>query len=364
MSEFTFIPFLQQSVQREDMSFGQHQRFHRDLHSGELELSLTQPLLKGFGIDNNKKDIYIANNDLRISRYDFESKVIDTISEVENVYWDLVLSIEDFRVKQKSLERAQDFESRVRAQVEVGTVAPLEILQAQAEVASREELLLTSSNLIEDTEDNLKNILNIDFSGSDGNKKIQPMDRPQFDPNDTNSLAKNIPLAFKNRPDYLSRKKALESQNILVSYNENQLYPSVDLFGSLGLNGISGDAQGGTSRFEGGYGTALSEAFGTEFFLWELGLKLSYPIGNRSAKSRLAASRLESAKLLMDIKDLEKTIVVEVVESHGCNSKHKVGDKLYFDGAGNLLTGRCPEKTCVYALSASLILAMATSTMS
>ncbi len=291
-------------------------------YSSELIFSLTQPLLKNFGIDNNKRNIYIAKNNLDISDYEFTSKVIDTVTEVENVYWDLVFSIEDLKVKEKSLERAQDFEKRVRAQVEVGTLAPLEILQAQSEVASREELLLQSNDLIQDNEDNIKNILNLSFDSPEGMKKLVPADQPEFKPEEKIILEESLKEALKKRPDYLVKKKDLESQNILVKYNENQIYPTLDLFGSLGLNGISGDAINitsgsvtGRSRFGGGYDEALSNTFSTEYFLWEFGVKLSYPIGNRSAKSRLTASRLEVAQTLLDIKDLEKTIVVEVREA-------------------------------------------------
>ncbi|MDA0690426.1 MAG: TolC family protein [Nitrospinae bacterium] len=291
-------------------------------YSSELILSATQPLLKNFGFDNNKRNIYIANNDQDISEFEFEGKVIDTVTAMENVYWELVFSIEDLNVKKKSLKRAQDLEKRVRAQVEVGTVAPLEILQAQSEVASREELLLQAEDLIQDNEDNLKNILNINFDSPTGLKKMVPADKPQFKPEEENYLNEPIKEALKNRPDYLSRKTTLANENILVKYNENQVYPSVDLFGSLGLNGISGDAVPittgtitGTSRFGGGYDTALNNTISKDYYQWEVGLKLSYPLGNRSAKSKLTASRLKVAQTLLDIKDLEKKIVVEVREA-------------------------------------------------
>ncbi|MCH7624060.1 MAG: TolC family protein [Nitrospinae bacterium] len=291
-------------------------------YSSELLLSASQPLLKNFGIDNNKRNIYIANNDLDISDFEFESKVIDTVTNVENVYWELVFSIEDLNVKQKSLKRAQDLEKRVRAQVEVGTVAPLDILQAQSEVASREELLLQAQDLIQDNEDNLKNILNINFDSPDGQKKVRPLDRPMIQPKKEIELNEAIKKALASRPDYLSRKTKLANDHILVKYNENQVYPTLDLFGSLGLNGISGDAitisQGtiqGTSRFGGGYDDALSFLGSRDFYQWEVGLRMSYPLGNRSAKSRLTASRLLVAQTLLDIKDLEKKIVVEVREA-------------------------------------------------
>ena len=292
-------------------------------YSSELLFSATQPLLKNFGIDNNKRNIYIASNDLDISDFEFESRVIDTITEVENVYWELVFSIEDLNVKRKSLKRAQDLEKRVRAQVEVGTVAPLDILQAQSEVASREELLLQAEDLIQDNEDNLKNELNIDFNSLAGRKKIQPVDKPMIQPGKDIVLDEAIKKALASRPDFLARKTKLTNDHILVKYNENQVYPTLDLFGSLGLNGISGDAVaisrfgGGTvqSPFGGGYDKSLSSLGSRSYYQWEVGLKMSYPLGNRSAKSRLTASRLQAAQTLLDIKDLEKTIVVEVREA-------------------------------------------------
>jgi outer membrane protein TolC len=291
-------------------------------YSSELLFSATQPLLKNFGIDNNKRNIYIANNDLDISDFEFESKVIDTVTDAENIYWELVFSIEDLNVKRKSLKRAQDLEKRVRAQVEVGTVAPLDILQAQSEVASREELLLQAINLMQDNEDNLKNELNVDFASPDGQKKVRPADQPMIKLQKEIELDEAIKKALVGRPDYLAIKTRLANENILVKYNENQIYPSLDLFGSLGLNGISGKAVAitsgsvqGTSRFGGGYNETLSNLGSGNFYDWEVGLKMSYPLGNRSAKSRLTASRLQVAQTLLDIKNLEKKIVVEVREA-------------------------------------------------
>jgi outer membrane protein len=284
------------------------------------EISLTQPLLKNFGLDINKSGIYIAKNNLDISDFDFKNKVIEVITDAENVYWDLVFSREDLKVQQQSVERAKDLERRVKAQVEVGTLAPLEILQAQSEVASREEAVIQSRKLIQDNQDNLKNILNIPFDTPDGRKEVQPLDSPKFLVEAPAPLQESILTALKMRPDYLAKKKVLDSKNIQVKFNENQLYPTLDLVGSFGLNGISGDAKAvgfppATSPFGGNFGKSQERTFAGDFSTWEGGFLFKYPLGNRDAKSRLAVSRLEAAQLLMDIKDLEKTIVVEVREA-------------------------------------------------
>lgn len=290
--------------------------------TSRFEVNLTQPILKNFGVDINKTNIYIARNNLAISQYDFKGRVIDIITNAENVYWDLVFSQEDLKVKQQSVQRARDLEERVRAQVEVGTMAPLEILQAQAEVASREEDVINAQKLIQDNEDNLKNILNIQFDSEKGTKNIEPLDAPEFDPEGKIDLNEAIRVALKNRPDYLARKKELESRNIQVKFNENQLYPSLDLVASYTLNGLSGDARtvslGGpprVSQFGGSFGRGLERALSTDFDSWSAGVVFSYPLGNRAAESQLTASKLEVSKLLLDIKDLEKTIIVEVREA-------------------------------------------------
>ena len=281
-------------------------------YSSDLALTVTQPLLMDFGIDLNKRKIYIAKNDQKISDHQFTEKVIDTLTEAENIYWDLVFSIEDLKVKETSLQRARDLEKQVKAQVDVGTLAELEILQAQSDVASRDEQLLNAQNLIEDNEDNLKNILNSSFDSEDGLKKIIPADSPVFEPGSENSLEEALKTALTLRPDLLAKKKELDNRNIEAKYNENQMLPTLDLIGSLGLNGLSGDS----TTTNGAYDTALSEAFSTKFHLWQFGINLSYPLGNRAAKSKLAAKRLEVAQLLLDIKELEKNIVVEVREAY------------------------------------------------
>ena len=288
----------------------------RPEYGTRVELNLTQPLLKNFGTDTNSADIYIAKNNLDISDFDFKDKVIETLSDTENVYWDLVFSLENLKVQLKSVERAMDLERRVRAQVEVGTMAPLEILQARSEVASREQAVIQANKDILDNEDNLKNILNMDFGSHEGRREISPQDKPQFMTSEPVNLNTSIKTALQKRPDYLSKKKELNSKNIRVQYNENQMYPSLDLIASFGLNGLSGNAQpSGTSPFDGNYGRSVDRAFSLDHQSWEAGVKFSFPLGNRAAKSRLLASKLESSQLLMEIKDLEKTIVLEVREA-------------------------------------------------
>ena len=290
-------------------------------YRSEFQLSLTQPLLKNFGIDLNKSNVHIANNKVDISENEFKTKVIAVVSEIENTYWDFVFSLKDLEVKQKSLERAKDLQRLVKSQVLVGTLAPIETLQAESEVASREEFLLTAQDAIEDNQDKLKNILNIEFLSSEGLKPIYPSTPANIQIEEID-IKESMKMALANRPDYLGKKKDLENKDILVKYQENQIYPSVDLVGSMGLNGLSGEAititSGtfqGTSAFGGSYGNSLTDSLSTNYYDWEIGVKFSYPLGNRAAKSKLSTSRLEKAQLILGIKDLEKEIILDIREA-------------------------------------------------
>jgi len=290
-------------------------------YRSEFQLSLTQPLLKNFGIDLNKSNVHIANNKVDISENEFKTKVIAVVSEIENTYWDFVFSLKDLEVKQKSLERAKDLQRLVKSQVLVGTLAPIETLQAESEVASREEFLLTAQDAIEDNQDKLKNILNIEFLSSEGLRPIYPSTPANIIIEEID-IKESMKMALANRPDYLGKKKDLENKDILVKYQENQIYPSVDLVGSMGLNGLSGEAITiaagtfqGTSAFGGSYGNSLTDSLSTNYYDWEIGVKFSYPLGNRAAKSKLSTSRLEKAQLILDIKDLEREIILDIREA-------------------------------------------------
>jgi outer membrane protein TolC len=287
-----------------------------------MNLNITQPLLKNFGVDINKTNILIAKNDVAVSDFDFKTQVINILSNVQNVYWDLHFTIEDLKVKMKSLDRARDLERTVKAQVHAGTMAPIEVIAAQSEVAARDELVIIARKSIKDNEEILKNAMNIAFDTQDGKKPIRPTDPLTFTVKENIDLDESLKEAFASRPDYMGKKKNLESKNIIIKFNQNQLYPSIDMVASAGVNGMAGTPKsvtlGGTSvqsPYGGNYLDAMGNAFSTNYYQWSLGVQLSYPLGNRSAESRLASSKLDAEQLLLDIKDLEKKIIVDVREA-------------------------------------------------
>ncbi|MBI5185842.1 MAG: TolC family protein [Nitrospinae bacterium] len=287
-------------------------------YGSEVSLNFTQPLLREFGTDINSTNILVAKNNKNISDLQFKQMMIDVATNAQNAYWDLVYARENLKVQVESLNLAKDFERRIEAQVKVGTMAPIEILQAKAEVAARDEDIILAKNNLEKASDALKEIMNLGDDLYNWGGLIDPIDQPSFIVEKT-ELDKKISAAMEKRPDMLELKKTLENENIHVKYNENKLYPSLDLVGSLGLNGMSGTAKAvgfgadvSQSRFGGGYGKDFDRMFSGDFYSWKVGVNVEYPLGNRLAKNELSASKLRVQKLLFQLKDIEKKIALEV----------------------------------------------------
>lgn len=265
-----------------------------------MTLSFTQSLLRNFGPDVNKTDIFIAQNNKAISEETFRERVMGIISDVQNIYWELVFRIEDLKAKQKSLALAQEFLERGKIQVEAGTLAPLEIVQGEARVAQREEDVIVAESAIKDAEDRLKRVLNIPKTSDAWDFSIVPKDKPSFDIKEV-SLPESIKEAFEFRPDYARAKKNLESTKIQLRFAKNQLLPRLDFVASGGYNGL-----------EGNLGNSFDDITDKENPLWSLGVEVEIPIGNREARSQHTRRRLELQQIKMDIKNLEQQIIEDV----------------------------------------------------
>src|SRR3989338_5475628 len=219
--------------------------------------------------------------------------------------------------------------------VDINT-AKIEITQGQAEVAMREEDVIISQNRVESVEDMLKKIINIEnhpfippSEGGEGeglkggwDLAIVPTDAPKVLPENV-VMEESIKVALENRPEYKQAEIDLKNKNIQVEYKKNQLHPSLDLVGSLKLNGISGDAEdviglSGTplrSSFGGDYFKSYDRLISGNYYDWSVGLSLQIPLGNRAAASSYTAAKLDIEKGLKSLKNLEHQIFVEVREA-------------------------------------------------
>ena len=293
-------------------------------YKSELNLSLTQPLLKDFGIDVGKSMIKIASLNFKISQDQFKNRVIDILHEVNRLYWNLYFQMEDYEARENSLKLAEDLLREFKIKIEAGTLAPIEIYQAEAEVATRKEDLIIAGDLLKDTEDTLRTALSFYEKEQYWDLAIIPVDEPRSTAI-KEDLMEGLKVAFQHRPDYNQAKMDIEARKIMVKYTKNQVLPRVDLFGTIGTMGLGGRGNPDAIDFAGGgNGGGDASSFSThwddvadhlvsgDFYNYTIGIKIEFPLGNRFAKSQYSRAKVEALRAATYLKDLENNVINDV----------------------------------------------------
>jgi len=286
-----------------------------------LQFEVTQPLLRNFGWRVNRRQIIIAQNNREMSDSQLRQVLLDTVYNVEEAYWNLVYSIEELRVRNQSLALARDLLKKNRREVEVGTLAPIEILSAEAEVATREADILQADNMVINNENILKTITNWDQEGASGRFKIVPVDSPSYSEIEI-SLEEALQTAMDKRPDLDSYRWDIRSRDIDFIYAKNQLLPELSLEASYWSPGISGtqilyqDNNPLTNiiigTIPGAANAALKDAMKFQYQNWSAGLTLTLPTNTLFSRAQYVQARanLEQAKLRL--KNQEQQVFLEV----------------------------------------------------
>lgn len=291
-----------------------------------LGLTITQPLLQGFGIDVNRRFIQIAANERKIANLIFDQQLITTVSSVIRLYWDLVSLREDVRVKQQALATSQKLYEDNRQQVEVGTLAPLQLKRAAAEVARAKQDLINSQSLVEQQEIILKNSLTRTGTSDQSlaNVHIIPLDRidiPQQD--QLPPEAELVTQAIRNRPDLIQAQIEIQSAGLSLKGSRNELLPQLNVVAGLTNNALAGavnpNAQGAFGLpvtadpfLIGGTGTVLSQIFRRNYPDYGIGFQLNIPLRNRVARADMARDELMLRQSEVRLKEVENQIRVEV----------------------------------------------------
>ncbi|MFQ5989974.1 MAG: TolC family protein, partial [Candidatus Methylomirabilales bacterium] len=244
-------------------------------YTSDLSLTVVQPLLKNFGVDINRTQIKIAQNEREISFDRFRETVMDIITQIQDVYWDLVFTIEDLKVERRSLRLAQELAELNRARVRAGVAAPVEITQAETDIAAREALVTAAEKRVRDAEDRLKVVLNIPKEGEWGGA-VLPADPARFSAI-TLDLPSAVTDALRMRPEYEVAKVDLSNKELTLRFTRNQLLPDLSFQGGVGINGLS--------ALDPTYGDALDSMADESNFIYSAGLVFSIPIGNRAARA-------------------------------------------------------------------------------
>lgn len=269
-------------------------------NTAEVQVKVIQPLLKNFGAVVTNNRIVIAQNNFSMSQEDLRQQVTQVTEQVQSAYWDLVFRIQDLEVRRQQRALAEQLLEQIRKQVAVGTLAPIEVLQAETEIARVEESILIAENTLRATEDRLKRIMNFSLLGELADVVLLPVDAPAFDARDI-VQEQQIRQALEHRFDLAQAKLMLENQRVTLSFNENQALPTLDLETSLRINGVGKEFDEHLDAFDLG-----------QRHRWDVSLQFTQPLGNRQAKSRIEQSRLAIRQQMLRIKDMEEEIVREV----------------------------------------------------
>ncbi|OHB99154.1 MAG: hypothetical protein A3G70_03665 [Planctomycetes bacterium RIFCSPLOWO2_12_FULL_39_13] len=265
-----------------------------------IEAKITQPLLKGGGWFYNRSLIYIARNNKKISLAQFKSTAIEVSNTVQEAYWSLVRAIEDLRVARKSLERAEDLLKKNKIQVNTGTLAPIEIIDAEAGVASRVEAIISAGNAVKDKGDELKRIMNLADNEIISEAEIIPTDKPDFQPKKV-EMKDTIKIAMEKRPELQELHLKTDNAGMEKRRRKNELFPALDFTAGMRYTGLGDELSDAND-------STFSEDFQGEFFT----VTLAFPIGNRSARSAYNKSKTDERQAGINVKKKELDIVVEV----------------------------------------------------
>lgn len=271
--------------------------------TGGLALTLTQPLLRNAGIDVTKTFIRVAQNNADVEQHVFRDRVLTVLATVEQTYWELVFANENLKVAQAALKAAEELLATNRAKTKAGVMSIVDVLQAEAAVASRVEQVLVAEKSIRDQEDQLRRLLNPGEEDLRQDVRLTPTDAPVvvLEPL---SLQEAIDTAIEQRPEIVQAKKNLESGELNKQFARNQLLPTLSFQGTVGMAGLGRD-----------YGDSVSRNLGGDFYNYGAGLVLSYPLGNRSAVSTYNKRELEFKNAEASLVSVRQQIIVGVREA-------------------------------------------------
>jgi HAE1 family hydrophobic/amphiphilic exporter-1 len=311
----------------------------------------TQPLFRNFGIDNTRRNLKIARRRLEQTDADFRRQTIDTIANVQRSYWDLVFALRDQQNRQANLELTRESLRQIVAKIEAGAAAPLSRWEVETELANRESDLLVATQQVSIAENALKQLVLRDATSSEWAQSYVPTDKPTFSMDAVN-LDDAIKSAMDNRFELRRLKLANAINEVDVRYFKNQTKPQIDLNTTFSFDGLSlGGANtnslfirqftgndaillnalnpllttpipnplievpGTPSYLAGGFNRSLANTFRTDSPNFSVGVTISFPFRNRTAKANLAGAEIQRTQIASQTRQQEQIVIVEVRNS-------------------------------------------------
>jgi outer membrane protein len=292
--------------------------------SSSYLFSYTQPLLRGFRIDQTRQQIQTTQINRDNAEFNLTARLTNTLAAVRSAYWDYAFAIEAADVARESLSLASKLLSDNKVRVEVGTMAPMDVVQAEAEEATRQQALTTALATMRTAELSLKRLI---VSGTDDplwSQHIDPVDRPGFEPSNINVEAA-IRSALDARTDLQIAKNNYEMNSVLLKSLRDQSLPDLDAVVTYGASGLGGTqyafSGSGLDRIregilvQGGYNDAMRTLLDRDYPNWQLALNVSYPIGGNQADAQAARARILLQQNQAQIRATELAVATEVTNA-------------------------------------------------
>ena len=283
----------------------------------------TQPLMRNFKIDNTRQQIVVTRLNQDISELQLQATIINTVSNVRNAYWDYVFAVQSVEVARRSVGLAEQLVRDNQTRVEVGTMAPIDVIQAQSQAATQRQNLAIAEGTRRTNELVLKRLIVSGTQDPNWNGAIDPLDRPAFEAQ-TVDVTAAVRRALEVRTDLAQVRKNLEVNDVTLQLLTNQTLPQVDLSARYGLVGQGGtqfiSSGSGINRvvtgtIPGGYSDALSTLFGRNYPTWNVGVSVSYPIGTSAQDASLARARLQASQVDAQLRQIELQIATDVTNA-------------------------------------------------
>jgi outer membrane protein len=281
-------------------------------YSWNYGFSLDLPFLRGFGKAVNEAGLLTANHDLNISKQDLQRQAELAIQSTENAYWDLLAAREAEKVAKQALELSQELYDLNKKKVEVGTLAPIEITQAEANVASNVEGTIRTKQAVKNAEDALRGLLAVPENDPLWSKTILPTEKPMSEPTTTDEDMA-IKIAYDRRTEVASAREALQIAKVSEAAAQNGVKHGLDLTGNWSRShSQSGQAFTYTFPVQPPY---TVDTVNRQSPNWGVALVYSYPIGNRAAKSTYATAKINTEKSEIALQSVLQDVRVDVRKS-------------------------------------------------
>lgn len=312
-----------------------------------LSFTYTQPLWRGLKIDAARRQIEIARKNLSLTDAQFRQRAIDTITNVQRAYWDLVFALRSLQVQRDAVTVAQTQLEHNQRLVREGQLAPIDVVAAEAQISTYEQGVFSALEEVSRAENNLKNLIAVNKQSEIWAQSIVPSDPVELAiPNV--SLPEALQTAMDNRPELAQANVVKEINQIDQKFFNEQTKPAIDLVGSYGINGLAGSVStAGVNPFTasslqvrqrvdelsalagleplpvvppqtfspdllGGYGQSLSNLLANRYSNFRVGVQVSLPLRNRTAEANLGHSRVEGERIATQREQLEQNIQVDV----------------------------------------------------